>query len=132
MKATTTSYSVSTDRLYNTDDNELTQPNLCHRPLSSYKDHFFSSRRTKNPDIDSYLKPLYNGHFLLSPCKVSMFRSHALSLYVSLLPTLKNSLIVGCHACPSRGVYILSESLFLPKTHKAFRVSVITHLIFTV
>lgn len=28
--------------------------------------------------------------------------------------------------------YILSESLFLPKTHKAFRVSVITHLIFTV
>ena len=36
------------------------------------------------------------------------------------------------HACPSRRVYILSESLFLPKTHKAFRVSVITHLIFTV
>ena len=32
-----------------------------------YKGHCFSARRAKNPYFDSCLKPLYNGHFLLSP-----------------------------------------------------------------
>ena len=129
-KATTSSYCTQYHQIVYTIPLELTPSNLCHRPLFSYKDHFFRLDDEKSIHWFLFKSSLQQSLSFVS--KVSMLRSHALSLYVSYLPSSKNSLIVGCHACPSRRVYILSESLFLRKTHKAFRVSVITHLIFTV
>ena len=45
----------------------LVSPYLLFNLLSGYNGPFFSSWLTKNPYIDSCLKPFYNGHFLLSP-----------------------------------------------------------------
>ena len=60
---------------------------------TSANDHLFSSRRTKNPYIDSCLKPLYNGHFLLSPRWPLFFANNA--RYASLFAIKLEELLVN-------------------------------------